>query len=99
MLLAEIKQSWNKQIFVLFNELYVQLSDYSTLLIARLDEIINEWITLHNHELILGVMAIMWAQLKIKKMIFPHQHLNHGPQEPQASVVPMSYANPLLPLI
>ena len=27
-----------------------------------------------------------------QKMIFPHQYLNHGPQEPQASVVPMSYA-------
>ena len=35
-----------------FSKFYVQLLDYSFLLKAKHEELINELITLHNHELI-----------------------------------------------
>ena len=46
---------------------YVWLLDHSILLKARHDELNHEFITLHNHELILRLTAISRSQLKSKR--------------------------------
>ena len=42
-------------------------------------------------------MTIMRSKLKNERGIFflPHLDLNHGPLEPRASVLPMSYSDPI----
>ena len=67
-------------------------------LIDRHDELFQESIPLHNHELILSSTSIMRSQLKIKrgKILLPDRDLNHGPFKLKASVLPMSYADPFI---
>ena len=50
--------------------LNVRLLDYSILLKARHDELIEELITLHSYEAFIRLMAIMRSQLKNEREFF-----------------------------